>query len=385
MKILILSYYYFPDLGPGALRAKSVVNELVNRKIPGLQIDVFTTLPNRYSSTKIFAETMEKNDSVTIHRFETPRKNDSLANQILSFLYFSKGVLKKSKNKKWDIIFCTSSKLFTASLGAILKNNNTKLYLDIRDLFPDALYEIYFKNPLLPFFPIIKWIEILTFKQADKVNLISPGFNTYFKKICPKLKPTNFTNGIDLDFFKIPKKNVIKKYPTILYAGNIGEGQGIHNLIPDVAKNLNNIKFLIIGDGGKKKMMLKNIQKKNPKNVKLISPLLRYQLKKYYFNSNILFLHLNDYQAFKKVLPSKIFEYAATGKPILAGVSGFAAKFIQKNIPGSYVFKPLDQKAMIKGVNHLMSGPKKFNRSKFIKKFLRKKIINNMVEDILKY
>ena len=256
--------------------------------------------------------------------------------------------------------------------------------MDIRDLFPDALFEIFSKTPLICFFPLIKWIEILTYKNADKVNLISPGFNSYLKKIFPKLKPSNFTNGIDSDFLNIKIKKIKKNCPTILYAGNIGDGQGIHNFIPDVAKSLNHTKFLIIGDGGKKKIMLKNIQKKNYKNVILKDPLLRHQLKKYYRGSNILFLHLNNYQAFKKVLPSKIFEYAATGKPILAGVSGFAAKFIKKNIPGSYVFKPLDQKSMIKGVYSLLNGPKKYNRALFIKKYSRKKIMNEMVEDILK-
>ena len=47
---------------------------------------------------------------------------------------------------------------------------------------------------------------------------------------------------------------------------------------------------------------------------------------------SILFIHLNAYPAFEKVLPSKIFEYAATGKPILAGVSGYSADFIRNNL-----------------------------------------------------
>jgi len=32
-------------------------------------------------------------------------------------------------------------------------------------------------------------------------------------------------------------------------------------------------------------------------------------------DADVLFLHLNAYKAFEKVLPSKIFEYAATGRP----------------------------------------------------------------------
>ena len=127
MKILILSYYYYPDLGPGALRAKSVVDEIIKKKFSELKIDVLTTLPNRYKSTNIFAKIKEKKNYVNIHRFKMPQKNNGLINQVLSFLYFSIRVLQISKNKKWDIIFCTSSKLLTASLGAILKKKKYKV------------------------------------------------------------------------------------------------------------------------------------------------------------------------------------------------------------------------------------------------------------------
>ena len=50
-------------------------------------------------------------------------------------------------------------------------------------------------------------------------------------------------------------------------------------------------------------------------------------------STDVLFLHLNDYSAFRKVIPSKIFEYAATGKPIVAGVSGYAAEFLRHENP----------------------------------------------------
>ena len=59
-------------------------------------------------------------------------------------------------------------------------------------------------------------------------------------------------------------------------------------------------------------------------NIRLLPPIERQQLIKEYQNADVLFLHLNDYPAFEKVLPSKIFEYAALGKPILAGVTAVA-------------------------------------------------------------
>ena len=61
--------------------------------------------------------------------------------------------------------------------------------------------------------------------------------------------------------------------------------------------------------------------------MQIIDPVSRSDLFDEYKNADVLFLHLNDYAAFRKVLPSKIFEYAATGKPILAGVAGYMQNF----------------------------------------------------------
>ena len=65
------------------------------------------------------------------------------------------------------------------------------------------------------------------------------------------------------------------------------------------------------------------------------------------------------------MLPSKIFEYAATGKPILAGVSGYAAEFLNDQVEGVEIFSPCDVKAMKLGLQKLLNGPKIIDRKDF--------------------
>ena len=65
-------------------------------------------------------------------------------------------------------------------------------------------------------------------------------------------------------------------------------------------------------------------------------------LLEYYKNADILFLHLKNIAAFKRVLPSKVFEYGALGKPIVAGVSGYSANFIKQNLQINYCFEALN-------------------------------------------
>jgi hypothetical protein len=74
----------------------------------------------------------------------------------------------------------------------------------------------------------------------------------------------------------------------------------------------------------------------------LRAPVSRDRLIDEYRRADVLLLHLGAHAAFEKVLPSKLFEYAALGKPVLAGVAGFAASFVREEISNSAVFPPCD-------------------------------------------
>jgi glycosyltransferase involved in cell wall biosynthesis len=174
-----------------------------------------------------------------------------------------------------------------------------------------------------------------------------------------------------------------EKTSIIVYAGNIGEGQGLEKIIPSSAKLLGErYKFLIIGDGGTKHKLSEEIQKQEIRNIELKNPVNREELKKIYGNADFLFLHLNNYKAFEKVLPSKIFELAAYDKPIIAGVSGYAYQFIKQNITNVVLFNPCD-------VDSFVDQLKNFHyktevRSEFIDRFRRSKINKNMAQSIIK-
>ena len=169
----------------------------------------------------------------------------------------------------------------------------------------------------------------------------------------------------------------------VLYSGNIGDGQGLHKIIPKVAYEFQNVQFRIIGDGSAKKLLTNNSLLKLQKNIEILNPILRDKLINEYREADILFLHLNDYNAFNKVLPSKIFEYAATGKPILGGVSGYASKFLREQVDGAQVFNPCDIVGMKAGLQKLLSGPKFIDRKKFCKIYNRRNIMKKVAKDIL--
>ena len=388
-RIVYLTFYFRPDLCAGSFRNSPLALELA-KKAKEVLIDVYTTLPNRYSTFDADAPEFEEFNNLRIHRISMPPHKSGMLDQVFSFLRYYKEVSRLNKGKKADLVFASSSRLFTAFLGyRIARKTKIPLYLDIRDIFVDTMNDV-FKSKILKtvLLPVLKFIESITFNYAKHINLISGGFKEYFQKY-KKSTFSFYSNGID-DEFLIENNIALNNNSgsakkVIVYAGNIGEGQGLHKIVPQTAKLLGDrFEFLIIGDGGTKILLQKEIEKVGINNVILKNPINRKELQNVYSSADYLFLHLNDYPAFRKVLPSKIFELGTFKKPILAGVSGFSAQFIIDEINNSFVFNPCDSKAL---ANHLLNPEENLNidRSDFIQKFKRSIINEKMATSILNY
>ena len=386
MKVLLLTFYFEPDLCAGSFRNTPLFSELLSQLKEDDFIHVFTTQPNRYKSFNKIVDSVEKGLNYEINRIKIPDHNSGLVDQASSFIVFYKEAFKLTRNHKYDLVFASSSRLFTAFLGRrIASAQKIPLYLDIRDIFVDTMKDVFQHRKIiqLPAVAFLKLIEKYTFSRANHINLVSEGFKDYFNKY-PKPVYTYFTNGIDDIFLENHSTNHGKKSDVkiITYTGNIGSGQGLEKIIPQAAKILGNeFIFKIIGDGGTKNLLQNKIEEFGLTNVELINPVSRDQLLSYYQEADFLFLHLNDLEAFKKVLPSKIFEYATFNKPIIAGVNGYANKFIRDNLNNYILFDPTDVDGLIGQLK--IFHPENIDRSEFVEKFARKNIMKNMAATIL--
>ena len=60
MKILILTFYYPPDLCAGSFRTGELVSALNSAREVGTSIEVITTMPNCYSSLNIKCDDVDQ-------------------------------------------------------------------------------------------------------------------------------------------------------------------------------------------------------------------------------------------------------------------------------------------------------------------------------------
>ena len=385
-KILYLSFYFEPDLCAGSFRNTPLAKEFAAQLNGKAQVDLITTLPNRYNSFQADAPAYEERENLIIHRVKIPPHKSGFVDQMKSFQSYFSQTRRLVKGKKYDLVFASSSRLFTAYLGySIAKKQQIPLYLDIRDIFTDTLEDVLKSAAIRTVaLPVLRNIEKRTFSGAAHINLISEGFKGYFSQY---EKPTysSFPNGIDPQFLDLPPSVDTKpQVRTILYAGNIGEGQGLHKIVPQVAAKLGNeYKFVIVGDGGAKQKLVDRIAEANLQNVELRKPMQRAELLKFYGEADFLFIHLNDYNAFEKVLPSKVFELAAYDKPLIAGVAGYAAHFIEQFVSNKILFNPCDVDNMV----HQLKAYTYRNEERrgFIERFKREAINKKLAESIISY
>lgn len=384
MKILVLSFYYPPDLCAGSFRMEAFIPKLQSAIPHDAEIHIVTTMPNRYKDFKKSALSYEASKNIIIHRIELPEHQSGLIDQSKAFLIYAMNAIKIIKSQKYDLVFATSSRLMTAFLGAVIsKFKSIDLYLDIRDLFLDTIQDVFSRKAKMVL-PLFSLIEKFTFNQAKKINLVSEGFKPYFDKKYPNKKLSFYTNGIDEHFlnFNFNKVDTDRKMIKVLYAGNIGEGQGLHNILPEICTKLKDrIQIKVIGNGGRKAKLLESFASLNLKNIEFCEPVDREMLLFEYKEADVLFLHLNNFSAFEKVLPSKLFEYAATGKPIWAGLSGYSYQFSKNNIDNIALFSPCNSSEAISAFNSLNLNH--INRKDFVDRFSRNQIMYKLAEDVV--
>lgn len=383
MKILVLAFYYPPDLSAGAFRCAALMEQLSQALPKNAEIHLMTTRPNRFSTYEVEAPLKEQQHNLKIMRFPVPQIKDGAKNQVKIFLHYISKLYPNIKHEKYDLVFATSSKLFTAMLGsAIARWKRCPLYLDIRDIFVDTISDTLPQKAGFVLVPFFSMVERWTIRRAQCVNLVSPGFADYFTSRYPKTRFSFYTNGVDQVTPPSKQSDPPRKILQVLYAGTMGEGQGLDIILPELAhKTAGHLHFRVIGGGARKEKLATRLKQLGCDNVELVLPMSREALQEAYLEADILFLHLNDFKAFHKVLPSKIFEYAATGKPIWAGIGGFAARFVTEEIDNAVVFKPGDAREAMRVFKNLKHGF--VPRTQFIEKFSRSRIMADMTNDIL--
>ena len=145
------------------------------------------------------------------------------------------------------------------------------------------------------------------------------------------------TNGVYLHKFPVVHKDQqledqldLRGKFVVGYVGTHGLAHKLVFILNAAASAPAGIQFLLIGDGAKKKELEQQKEVYNLTNVTLLPAVAKAEVARYISVIDVALVNLRRADAFKTVIPSKIFENAAMGKPILLGVEGESEAILRK-------------------------------------------------------
>jgi len=269
--------------------------------------------------------------------------------RIKSFLSFMFAATCWGIRTPTDLVFATSTPLTVAFPAIFIKMiKRIPFVFEVRDMWPDVPVELGFlKNPVL--ISLTKNFEKFTYYMADKIIGISEG-------ICQKISaPANkkFSIPTGCDFSQYPKypatKNSnwkqqvgIKENVMFILTGAIGEANAPQYLL-DAAKFLkekgvNNIAIALVGDGSAKEKVREIIKDLNLTNVYTFDPVPKKKIPDILSSANGgIILHGVSPTYRSTAAPNKLFDYLASGLPILFNFEGPMRDLITQYNAGYYV------------------------------------------------
>jgi glycosyltransferase involved in cell wall biosynthesis len=403
LKLLILTQYFPPEIGAPQNRLYELA---VRLKQKGAEISVLTAMPN-YPQMEVHKEykgkfyNYEDMNGLHVHRtWIYVSKSKGIFKRLINYFSFVKtsfwiGIFKLGK---FDYILCESPPLFLGITAYALKKiKGAKLIFNVSDLWPESAEKLGLVNNKF-FLRSATVLEEFLYKKSDLISGQTQGIVQNIFSRFPNKKVYWLPNGVDLNYYKTDgittnwrlENNFSENNFLLLYAGIIGHAQGLEVIInaANILKQQTNIKFVIVGSGPQKEMLIQLKAKLNTQNVLFYDAVTKKEMPAIISAADVAVIPLKRLDLFKGAIPSKIFENLAMKKPILLGVEGEAKQlFIDEGNCG-LAFIPEDANDLAKQTMALYNNRCNLkqlgeNGYQYVeKKFTRDKIANEFWEFI---
>lgn len=235
---------------------------------------------------------------------------------------------------QWDAVIWYSPSIFLSGLVRHLRKRSSTSYLILRDIVPDWMLDIGLMKKGPSYF-LLKWFEKYQYELADIIGVQSQGNKRYIDELnLPNLKelevlpnwmPSTSTayrfSEVDYSHTDL-EHTVLSGKKVFIYAGNLGEAQGIENFA-QLMLNMKDklaIGFLVIGRGSKKEWLQDYVKANQIQSVLILDEVNLVTLSAYYRQcyAGLVFL---DPAHQSHNIPGKFISYLEAGLPVAACIN----------------------------------------------------------------
>ena len=389
-RVLMLTQFFPPETGAGANRIEPMI-DVLSKYHEVLVVALKPSYPSPREYANVSLTTHDARYPYAVRRaFSFYPHKGSLLLRTLREQLMAIRLAFRALPEPVDILVTSSPSMFLGPVGlAVARVKNAKFVWDVRDITWGYAKDVAGTSPLMTFATrMLEKYILYALRRADLVVGASHGITTVLVEggVAPN-KAITVPNGISTELLDaIVKKTAGKvenRRPMVSYAGVIGYNQNLAVLL-EAAQMLPDVDFVLAGDGPELPLLRQGARDLGLRNLWFKGYLNRERLLDLYRQSDVLLAHVRSSPTIDAtMIPVKLFEYMAAGKPIIYAGRGAAADLLLE-IGCAVTVAPADPAAMSNAIADLLRDPERMRelglrgRSRVQSDFHRNKLMEEL-------
>jgi colanic acid biosynthesis glycosyl transferase WcaI len=272
--------------------------------------------------------------------------NEGVLRRTLDFLTFMvSGFGAGLVERRPDVVMATSPQFFAAVAGWALGAVRRRPFIfELGDLWPASILAV---GAIKSGFIIrqLERLELFLYRRAAVVVALTHAFKRdLMRRGIPEDHVAVVINGVDLPrYAPRPTDDALRaqwgltgKF-VVGYLGTLGMAHGLRNVLDaaEIMRSRDDVRFLLVGAGAEKAALQSEAVQRGLSNVVFVPPQPKDLMPRVWSVCDVGLVHLKNSPAFAEVIPSKMFEAMAMGKPILlVAPDGEATRIIEADGAG---------------------------------------------------
>ena len=298
------------------------------------------------------------------------RPNRGALNRLIMFSSFTvTAALRSLALGPFDVIIGTVPQPFSPLAGWLRSFvGRAKFVLEVRDLWPEGIVATGQAEVGSFAYRGVDAVVSFLYKRADRIVTVTDGI----KNALVETRGINTDRidvvraGVDVDSmqtdissYEAKKRLGLEGRFVVTYSGTVGNAHGLDSML-GVSKLLRqdqpDVMILIVGSGAEEETLRSHFVEYQAHNLQLLGQKPRAELPAILAGSDIGLAVLKPSPIFRTVVPTKIYEYMATGLPVLTNVAGETENIITESGAGIAVPNG-DDIALAKQIAKLRENP----------------------------
>jgi colanic acid biosynthesis glycosyl transferase WcaI len=237
-----------------------------------------------------------------------------------------------------EVVIGTSPQLLCALAGNwIARRHGARFVFEVRDLWPESLVAVDAATEQSLLYRTLDRVALGLYRDAWKIVVVTDEFQRCLTdRGVPASRIVVVKTGVDTERFHpgVPgatRPELDGKF-VVSYIGTLGMAHSVSTFLEAAVllRHHSDIHFLIVGNGAQRDRLLRFWRDQHLDNVTILDQQPWEAIPSYLTLSAASLVHLSRSPLFETVLPSKMFEIMAAGRPVILGVRGEAERVLRQ-------------------------------------------------------